>query len=236
MSARWTKLRRVGLAIFVLVALLVLAHLLAPLSPTFATYAHGLAFAVIGGALIMVVGFAVAIPLGILAASGPRSFDAALRFASDLVSAVPTVLVAAVLWVWSTNVLGFLCLLGLLRGLELAWLLRSEAVRLEASDHDFGPQTIGSTPLAALLRQRLPASLGPVFVSASFSVAWLTALDAGLTLVGLRPPAALPTWGLSLGAPSQGPLGVALAALSVALLTVALHALFLPAASDAAQN
>ncbi len=232
MSAHWSTPRRIGLAAFVAALLLAVARLLAPLSPAFTTYARGLTFAIAGGALIMIVGFAVAIPLGILAASGPRSFDAALRLASDLVSAVPTVLVAAVLWVWSTHVLGFLCLLGLLRGLELAWLLRSEAVRLEASDHDFGPQTIGRTPLLALLRQRLPASLGPVFVSASFSIAWLTALDAGLTQLGLRPPAALPTWGLSLGAPNQSPLGIALAALSIALLTVALHALFRPPAES----
>jgi hypothetical protein len=65
-----------------------------------------------------------------------------------------------------------------------------------------------------------------VFVSASFSVAWLTALDAALTQAGLRPPQALPTWGLLLSAPSPHPLAAALAAGSVALLTVALHGLF----------
>ncbi len=234
MSETWSTRRRAGIAALALLLLLAAAHGLAPLSATLGTYAHGLEFALVGGTLIMVVGFAVAIPLGILAASGPRSFDAALRFASDLVSAIPTVFVAAVLWAWSTHVLGFICALGVLRGLELAWLLRSEAVRLEASDHDFGPRAIGSTPLSALLRQRLPASIGPVFVSASFSVAWLTALDAGLTQLGLRPPAALPTWGLSLGAPGQSPFGVLLAALSIALLTVALHALFRPSGPDSA--
>jgi len=229
MSGSLSLRRRLGLAAAVIALLLVFARWLAPRSALFASYAHGLEFAVLGGALIMGVGFAVAIPLGILASSGPRSFDVALRFGSDLVSALPTVFVAAVLWAASPHLLGYLCALGALRGLELAWLLRSEAVRLEASDHDFGPETIGSTPLVALLRQRLPASLGPVFVSASFSVAWLTALDAGLTLVGLRPPGAAPTWGVLLGAPQQSPLGVVLAALSIAVMTVGLHALFRPA-------
>jgi ABC-type dipeptide/oligopeptide/nickel transport system permease subunit len=135
-----------------------------------------------------------------------------------------------VLWAWSNRTLSYVCALGALRGLELAWLLRCEAVRLEASDHDFGPLALGSTPLVALLRLRLPASLGPVVVSASFSVAWLTALDAALTQAGLRPPTALPTWGLLLSAPANSPFAALLAAGSVACLTVALHALFRPPA------
>ena len=74
----------------------------------------------------------------------------------------------------------------------------------------------------------MSAALGPLFVSASFSVAWLTALDAAVSQAGLRPPSAPPTWGLLLGTPQPGPLPALLAAGSVAWLTVALHALFRP--------
>ncbi len=211
-----------------IVLLVLLAAVLAPLSPGLRSYARGLEFAVLAGTSIMIVAFVVAIPLGVLAASGPRVCDSLLRLICDLVSALPTVFIAAVLWAWSSRTSSYVCALGALRGLELAWLLRCEVVRLEASDHDFGPRALGSTPLLALLRQRLPVSLGPLLVSASFSVAWLTALDAALTQAGLRPPAALPTWGLLLGAPQQSLLPAVLAAGSVALLTVALHALFRP--------
>ena len=220
--------RRLAIAAGATLLLVGLATLLAPLSPALNTYARGLEFAVLAGASIMSVAFVVAIPLGIVAASGPRLFDSCLRFACDLVSSLPTVFIAAVLWAWSSRTSSYVCALGALRGLELAWLLRCEVVRLEAGDHDFGPQALGSTPLVALLRQRLPPSLGPLFVSASFSVAWLTALDAALTQAGLRPPAAPPTWGLLLGTPQPSPLAAMLAAGSVALLTVALHALFRP--------
>jgi peptide/nickel transport system permease protein len=222
--------RRVAVAAVAGALLALLAAALSPVSPALRSYARGLEFAVLAGALIMAVAFVVAIPLGILAASGPRIFDSSLRFVCDLVSALPTVFIAAVLWAWSNRTLSYVCALGALRGLELAWLLRCEAVRLEASDHDFGPLALGSTPLVALLRQRLPASLGPVVVSASFSVAWLTALDAALTQAGLRPPTALPTWGLLLSAPANSPFAALLAAGSVACLTVALHALFRPPA------
>lgn len=211
-----------------LAILVLLATALAPLSLGLRSYARGLEFALLAGSAILLVAIVVAVPLGILAASGPRVCDALLGLVCDLVSALPTVFIAAVLWAWSSRTLSYVCALGALRGLELAWLLRCEVVRLEASDHDFGPRALGSTPLIALLRQRLPVSLGPLLVSASFSVAWLTALDAALTQAGLRPPSALPTWGLLLGAREQSPLPAILAAGSVALLTVALHALFRP--------
>jgi peptide/nickel transport system permease protein len=227
-SEELTPKRRVLLAAGATALLILLAVALAPLSPALRAYARGLEFAVIAGMLIMAVAFLVAIPLGTLAASGPRAFDSTLRFVCDLVSSLPTLFVAAVFWAWAQRTLSYVCLLGALRGLEQAWLLRCEIVRLEAEDPDLARRSLGRTPLLAFLRVRLPAALGPLFVSASFSVAWLTAVDAALTQAGLRPPSAMPTWGVVLAAPHQSPFAAALAASSVALLTVSLHALFRP--------
>jgi ABC-type dipeptide/oligopeptide/nickel transport system permease subunit len=220
--------KRLALAAGAALLLILLASALAPLSLEWQAYARGLSFAVLAGSSIMAVAFVIALPLGVLAASGPRSFDTALRFVCDLVSSLPTLFVAAVFWAWSSRTLGYVCALGVLRGLEQAWLLRCEIVRLEADDPDSVPQSLGRTPLLSFLRQRLSKALGPLFVSASFSVAWLTALDAALTQVGLRPHAALVTWGVALGAPAPqaSPLPALLAAGSVVLITVALHTLF----------
>ncbi|HKO49204.1 MAG TPA: hypothetical protein VJV79_15835 [Polyangiaceae bacterium] len=220
--------RRLALAAAVAALLVVLASVLAPVSPELQAYSRGLVFAVLAGLSIMAVAFLVALPLGALAASGPRVFDWALRFFCDLVGSLPTVFVAAVLWAGTSSTSRFVVALGVLRGLEQAWLLRCEIVRLEAEDPESVPHGLGRTPLIAFLRRRMSAALGPLFVSASFSVAWLTALDAALTQAGLRPPNALSTWGLLLGAPQPSPLPALLAAGSVALLTVALHALFRP--------
>ncbi|HEY0463380.1 MAG TPA: hypothetical protein VGC79_04185 [Polyangiaceae bacterium] len=220
--------RRLALAALGAALLIVLATVLAPLSPDLQAYARGLAFAVLAGLSIMVVSFLVALPLGALAASGPRVFDWALRFACDLVGSLPTVFVAAVFWAGTTSTSRFVCALGVLRGLEQAWLLRCEIVRLEAEDPESVPHGLGRTPLVAFLRRRMAAALGPLFVSASFSVAWLTALDAAVSQAGLRPPHALPTWGPLLGSPQASPFAALLAAGSVAWLTVALHALFRP--------
>jgi len=223
--------KRLFIALGVGVVLVTLGTLLAPLSPEMHSYARGLTFAVAAGAVIMSVAIFVAIPLGVLAGSGPRSFDALLRFVCDFVGALPTLFVSAVLWAWASRALGYVCALGVLRGLELAWLLRCEIVRLEAEDHDGAGRGLGRTPLFVFLRRRLPAALGPLFVSASFSIAWLVALDSATTFAGLRPSGALPTWGLLLGGHRAFDLPALLAAGSVALLTVALHALFKPPAA-----
>ena len=220
--------RRLGLAASGATLLVLGASLLAPLSPGLQVYARGLAFAVLAGLSITAVAFLVALPLGALAASGPRVFDWALRFACDLVGSLPTVFVAAVFWASTSSVFRFVCALGALRGLEQAWLLRCEIVRLEAEDPESVPRGLGRTPLVAFLRRRMSAALGPLFVSASFSVAWLTALDAAVSQAGLRPPGAPTTWGVLLGAPHPSPIPALLAAGSVAWLTVALHALFRP--------
>lgn len=226
--------RRLALAAAVAVLLVVLASALAPLSPELRAYARGLVFAVLAGLSITGVAFLVALPLGALAASGPRLFDWALRFFCDLVGSLPTVFVATVFWAGASSTPRFVCALGILRGLEQAWLLRCEIVRLEAEDPESVPHGLGRTPLVAFLRRRMSAALGPLFVSASFSVAWLTALDAAVSQAGLRPPSALPTWGILLGAPQPSPFPALLAAGSVALLTVALHALFRPPSAASA--
>jgi peptide/nickel transport system permease protein len=189
-------------------------------------YLRGLEFAVLAGTLITAVALLVAVVLGSLAASGPRAFDTALRFVCDFVSSLPTLFVAAVLWAWAGRTLSYVCALGVLRGLQQAWLLRCEIVRLEAMDPDLAPRSLGRTPLLAFLRLRLRRALGPVLVSASFGIAWLTAFDAALTLAGLRPPGAMHTWGMVLGARTPNPSAAVLAAGSVAVLTVALHRLF----------
>lgn len=228
MSERHSALRRLALVAGSVALLLGVAAALSPLSVELRSYASGLVFAVWAGLLIMAVAFLVALPLGSLAASGPRAFDTLLRFVCDSVSSLPTVFVAAVLWAWSTGTLTFVCAIGVLRGLEQAWLLRCEIVRLEAEDPESVPHGLGRTPLAAFLRTRLPAALGPLFVSASFSLAWFTGLDAALTLAGLRPHSAVTSWGLPLGAPPPSAWPAGLAAASVAWLTVALHAFFRP--------
>lgn len=229
LSLSWKA--RVLLTLGVALLLVLLGTSLAPVSPGLSVYADGLEQTVLSGLLITGVALPVALVLGSLAASGPRFFDAALRFVCDLFGSLPTLFVAVVLWCWADRMLGFVCALGVLRGLEQAWLLRCEIVRLEAEDPEAVPHGLGRTPLVSFLRRRLPAALGPLFVSASFSVAWLTALDAAVTQAGLRPRGALPSWGNLLGpshAASGNPLPMLLAAGSVALLTVALHALFRP--------
>jgi ABC-type dipeptide/oligopeptide/nickel transport system permease subunit len=189
-------------------------------------YARGLLSVASFAALLTILSCLVAIPLGLLAAGGPRAFDAALRFACDLIGVLPTLFVVAVLWASTDTPTTLLCALGVMRGLELGWLLRCELLRIASDTDGDGPRSFTLAPLSILFRRRLPEALGPMFASASFSVAWLCGLDAAVTLAGLRPARAHPSWGLALGGAGNPGVGL-LAAASVVLLTLALSALLL---------
>jgi ABC-type dipeptide/oligopeptide/nickel transport system permease subunit len=224
-SLRFSAKQRLLLALAAAVVLLIVATFVAPLSRELGVYARGLEFTILASALLTAVAFLVALPLGVLAGSGPRSFDALLRQLCDLVGSLPSLFVAAALWAWTGRAIPYVCALGALRGLELGWLLRSELVRLESSAPDAERRSLQRIPLAVFLRRYLPSSLGPVFASASFSVAWLVGLDAALTLTRLRPLGVRASWGILLGSDAS-PAAVVLTVVSVVLLTVALHALF----------
>jgi peptide/nickel transport system permease protein len=227
MSARLSAKQRLLLALGAGLLLLLIAALVAPLSRELRIYANGLQFTILSAALITAVAFLVALPLGVLAGSGPRAFDTLLRQLCDLVGSLPSLFVAAVLWAWAGRTITFVCALGALRGLELGWLLRSELARLESTAPVSERRSLRRIPLAVFLRRYLPSSLGPVFASASLSVAWLVGLDAALTVTKLRPAGVRTSWGLLLTSDASLPV-VLLTASSVALLTLALYALFRP--------
>ncbi|HEY4158518.1 MAG TPA: ABC transporter permease subunit [Polyangiaceae bacterium] len=227
MNPRLSGKGRSWLALTTGLLLLIVAALVAPLSAELAIYARGLEFTILAATLITAVAFLVALPLGVLAGSGPRIVDTVLKQLCDLVGSLPSLFVAAVLWAWAGHAITYVCALGALRGLELGWLLRSELVRLESAVPDDERRSLRRLPLAVFLRRYLPSSLGPVFASASFSVAWFVGLDAALALTRLRPVDARPSWGVLLGETANSSVTL-LAAGSVALLTVALHALFRP--------
>jgi hypothetical protein len=109
--------------------------------------------------------------------------------------------------------------LGLLRALEIAWLLRGHLAALRERLH-LEAQSKVRLPFAVYYRRVLPRALGPALTSAALTPAWLSALDAAAVLAGLRPLSAR----LSLGsAAARGELWafVAVAALTLGLFFVA---------------
>jgi peptide/nickel transport system permease protein len=89
--------------------------------------------------------------------------------------------------------------LGAIRGITMARLLRSEVLRVSQQDFVTAARALGLPARAVLGRHVLPHVLSPVLVSAAFTAAAVVALESALSFLGLGLPAGQASWGVLLG-------------------------------------
>ena len=152
---------------------------------------------------LSVLGIALVLGLcaGALAGFGPRVADALLARAVELSGALPTlVLLALVRAVEEVpTMLSFVIVLGTLRALRIARLVRGEFLRVSANDFVLAARALGAPARHIAVQHVLPHVMGPVLVAAAFTAASVVALEAALSFVGLGLPPELPAWGALLG-------------------------------------
>jgi peptide/nickel transport system permease protein len=174
---------------------------------------------------VLALALLVGVPLGALAGSGPRWVDVTLGFTTDWIAAVPVVLLLAFLRPTGVSHFGALLLLGVLRALEVAWVVRSALLRAARLDTTWAARSLGYMPLRVFLTDRLPAAAGPALAHLALTPLWLFLLDAVGAAAGLGAPSSDHGLGALLarsGAP--GPT-VALGIFAVVTVTLALHRL-----------
>jgi len=178
-------------------------------------------------ALISVLALAlvVGVPLGALAGSGPRWIDATLSFTTDWIAAVPVVLLFAFVRPAGVSHLGSLVLLGLLRALEVGWVVRSALLRAARLDTTWAARSLGYMPLATFLGQRLPAAAGPALAHLALTPVWTFLLDGIGSAAGLGAASSEHSLGALVVRPETGAGGVAMAVFAVVSSTWALHRL-----------
>jgi hypothetical protein len=149
----------------------------------------------LGGTLVTLgaaLGAAVAVTLivGLLAGGISRSFDTGLTRVLELVCALPQPLFAC--WAFSLGGITGAALLGSLRGVEVAHILRSRLAEQRASDELEAPST-ERAPLAPYLRRLLPLALAPAATALALTVPWLSTLEAATARLGAATPGTLAT-------------------------------------------
>jgi ABC-type dipeptide/oligopeptide/nickel transport system permease subunit len=229
-----------GQRILKLLSLAVLALLLGlsliaswlPAGSTASWFALGVRAFALATATLAVVGLAVGLPLGIVAAAGPRAADGTLAALCDLCGVLPAVFVLTVAKFSAPGLLGSLCVAGAARGLGFAWVLRSELSRAFAEESEAVARNLGHGPLLVFFRERVARALGPILTSASLSGAWLVAVEAVAVRIGLGPITSHASFGAGLGRGEHGPAAV----LAVALGTGALYVLARSAGARLAQG
>jgi hypothetical protein len=217
----WPSRLRVGIAAApaVLLALLALGGPFIGLS----SLAPMLRALVVSMLVVTAVAALVGLTLGFLAALVTRSADVLLARAYEVRSALPSALITGALLTLGGGV--GLLVLGILRGVEIAFLFRS---RLAQGRQALGLESIslGRTPILPHLSRLLPAAARQPLSSLFLTGSWLLGLELSAFALGVRPPEAL----APLGNPA-GPAG-SLAALAMTLVAVALYALLADAEAD----
>ena len=176
---------------------------------------------------VLLLALVVGVPLGALAGSGPRWIDVTLAFTTDWIAAVPVVLLLAFLRPAGVTPMGGLVLLGLLRALEVGWVVRSALLRVAVIDTTWAARSLGYMPLRVFLNQRLPAAAGPALAHLALTPAWTFLLDGVGTAADLGAASSSRSLGaLVAGAGSHTSLSTSAAAIvAVVSLTWALHRL-----------
>lgn len=171
-------------------------------------------FAVIAGTL-----------LGAVAGFVSPFVDAVLARLVELSGAMPTLVLLAIALGSHRlpTLLTFILVLGVLRAIRIARLVRGEVLRVSGQDFVLAARALGSPPLRVLETQILPHVLGPVLVSAAFTGAAVVGLESALALARLESPL-FASWGTLLGSGS-GAAAVVWPALAILLTTGAFYVL-----------
>jgi peptide/nickel transport system permease protein len=165
------------------------------------------------------------VPLGAVAGSGPRWVDVSLAFTTDWIAAVPVVLLLAFLRPAGVSALGGLLLLGALRSLEVAWVVRSALLRAARVDTTWAARSLGYMPLTIFLNQRLPAAARPALAHLALTPVWTFLLDSVGSAAGLGAASSEHGLGALVVRPETSGASAALAVFAVVALTIALHRL-----------
>lgn len=146
----------------------------------------------------------LAVPFGAVAGYRGGWVDGLLMRAVDLVTAIPSLLLAILV----VGVLGHgtasLCLaLVLTSWLTLARLTRVEILALRERDLVVAARALGAGPVWIVCRHMLPNAASALIVAVTFGIPQLLLTEAALSFIGIGVSSSQPSWGQMLGEHQQ---------------------------------
>ncbi len=148
------------------------------------------------GVVAVGVAAVVGVPLGIVAAMGPRWFGELIMRTNDLLLAFPALLLAIMFSaVFGGSTLVAMLAIGIATVPSFARLVRSGALQVMRTEYVLAARAAGRRPFAIGLRHVLPNVAGLVIVQSSVSFAIAVLAEAALSFLGLGTPAPTPSWG-----------------------------------------
>jgi peptide/nickel transport system permease protein len=148
------------------------------------------------GVIAVAIAGLVGIPLGALAASGPRWVDESISRVSDVAFAFPALLAAVMLAAaYGASTTTAMIAIGIANVPPFIRITRAEAKRVLASDYVLAARTGGRHRRAVFWRHALPNIAPSLIVQATVLFAIAILAEAALSYLGLGTPAPTPSWG-----------------------------------------
>jgi ABC-type dipeptide/oligopeptide/nickel transport system permease subunit len=148
------------------------------------------------GLAAVVVGFALGVPLGIMAGFlGGRVEMTIMRF-TDMLMAFPTLLLALIIVAaLGGSLVNEILAIGIALAPNFTRLARSLALTIREHDYIMAARALGCTQARIMLRHILPNAISTLVVIATLDIAAAIRTEAGLSFLGLGVPPPTPSWG-----------------------------------------
>lgn len=154
----------------------------------FSRVLYGARISLTVGVVAVIIGLCFGTLIGAIAGAAGGKIDAALMRATDVLLAVPGILLAIGIVAWlGHGELQIMLAVGTSYAPIFARLLRSSLLALREADFVTAARSEGATPARILIRHMMPNALTPLIVSATLALATAIIDVAGLGFLGLGP-------------------------------------------------
>jgi peptide/nickel transport system permease protein len=148
------------------------------------------------GIAAVAINVAIGVALGAVAGYFGGVVDSVVMRFTDVILSFPSlIIIMTVVAALGASVLNIILVLGLLNWPAIARLLRGELLSLREREFILAAKAIGVPSGQVIVRHLLPNAVATVIVAATFGVANVILLEAGLSFLGLGVQPPTPSWG-----------------------------------------
>jgi len=148
------------------------------------------------GLASVIFGFAIGVPLGILAGVQGGRCETSIMRCADMLMAFPTLLLALIIvTALGGTLVNEIIAIGIALTPNFVRLARSLALQIREQDYIMAARSIGSSQLRVMARHVFPNALYALVVVATLYIATAIRTEASLSFLGLGIPPPTPSWG-----------------------------------------
>ena len=162
----------------------------------FSRVLYGARLSLTVGLVSQLIALTIGLSIGLVAGYYGGWLDTLLMRFVELILAFPFVILAVALVVaLGPSVVNSFLALGLAGWPYMARVVRAQVLVVKQSDYVQAARALGVSDLRIIIQHLIPNVLSPVIVLATAGIASAILAEAGLSFLGLGPPAPAPSWG-----------------------------------------